>query len=303
MQTIRIDAASPDAGKRIDAFICDSCGGELTRSAVQKLCAGGRVLVNSSPVAKSYRLRGDERVVVQIPPPRETAVEPQAIALDIVYEDGDLLVVNKPRGMVVHPAPGNADGTLVNALLHHCGDSLSGIGGVLRPGIVHRIDKDTSGLLIVAKNDRAHQALSSQISAHSFSRRYRAVVYGRVREDSGSIDAPLGRHPVDRKKMCVTQKNGRSAVTHFRVVERYPGFTHLALTLETGRTHQIRVHLAHRGHPVAGDAVYGPKKVIKRLGGQCLHAESIGFVHPASGEWLEFSSPLPEYFTRFLQGL
>ena len=223
--------------------------------------------------------------------------------MEIVYEDDDLLVVNKPKGMVVHPAPGHSSGTLVNALLYHCGDSLSGINGVIRPGIVHRIDKDTSGLLIVAKNDTAHAHLAQQIKEHSFTRIYEAVVYGNVKEDSGTVDAPIGRHPTDRKRMCVTEKNSRNAVTHYEVLARYPGFTHLRLKLETGRTHQIRVHMAYLGHPVAGDPVYGVKKVITSLGGQCLHARVIGFVHPTTGEYLEFTSELPAYFTTFLKKL
>ena len=221
----------------------------------------------------------------------------------ILYEDNHLLVVNKPKGMVVHPAAGNPSGTLVNALLAHCRGSLSGIGGVVRPGIVHRIDKDTSGLLIVAKNDFAHLRLAEQIKVHSFTRIYEAVVYGSLRGDEGTVDAPIGRHPVDRKKMAVTERNSRPAVTHYTVLARYPGFTHVRLRLETGRTHQIRVHMASLGHPVAGDEVYGPKKVISELHGQCLHAKHIGFTHPRDGRWLEFESELPPYFTAFLEKL
>ena len=237
------------------------------------------------------------------PPPEVLDVTPQNIPLDIVYEDGDLLVVNKPKGMVVHPAPGNPDGTLVNALLYHCGGSLSGINGVIRPGIVHRIDKDTSGLLIVAKNDRAHQSLAEQIAVHSFTRIYNAVVYGNLKTEEGTISAPLGRHPADRKRMAVLSSGGREAVTHYRVLERFSGFTLVECRLETGRTHQIRVHMAHIGHPVAGDPVYGPKKCITELHGQCLHARVIGFVHPATGEYLEFDSGLPPYFQQFLSKL
>ena len=237
------------------------------------------------------------------PPPEVLDVKPQNIPLDIVYEDQDLLVVNKPKGMVVHPAAGNPDGTLVNALLFHCGDSLSGINGVIRPGIVHRIDKDTSGLLIVAKNDRAHQSLAEQIAVHSFTRIYNAVVYGIVKEEEGTVSAPIGRHPTDRKRMAVLSSGGREAVTHYRVLERFPGFTLVECRMETGRTHQIRVHMAHIGHPVAGDPVYGPKKCITELQGQCLHARVIGFIHPATGEYLEFDSGLPPYFERFLEKL
>ena len=240
---------------------------------------------------------------MEIPEPVSDEALPEDIPLDIVYEDEDLLVVNKPKGMVVHPAAGNLTGTLVNALLAHCGDSLSGINGVVRPGIVHRIDKDTSGLLIVAKNDMAHQSLAAQIKEHSFTRVYEAIVYGNFKEDEGVVNAPIGRDARDRKKMTVTEKNSRNAVTHFRVLTRYGEFTHLRLQLETGRTHQIRVHMAHLGHPVAGDPVYGPSKVIKALEGQCLHARVIGFVHPRTGEYLEFSSDLPKYFTAFIDKL
>ena len=240
---------------------------------------------------------------VIVPDPVELNAEPENIPLDIAYEDDDLLVVNKPKDMVVHPAAGNTSGTLVNALLYYCGDSLSGINGVLRPGIVHRIDKDTSGLLIVAKNDFSHRLLAEQIKEHSFTRKYQAVVYGNFKDDEGTVNAPIGRHPTDRKKMAVTEKNSRNAVTHYRVLGRYNGFTHLELKLETGRTHQIRVHMSYIGHPVAGDAVYGPKKVITSLHGQCLHAYYISFVHPRSGETLTLFAPLPDYFTSFLKSL
>ena len=252
---------------------------------------------------KNMRVKSGWIIRVILPEPEKTELLPEDIPLDIVYEDEDLLVVNKPKGMVVHPAPGNPNGTLVNALLAHCGDSLSGINGVIRPGIVHRIDKDTSGLLIVAKNDAAHQGLASQIQEHSFTREYEAVVYGNLREDQGTINAPIGRHPIDRKKMAVTEKHSRPAVTHFQVLARYGNFTYVRLRLETGRTHQIRVHMAYLGHPVAGDPVYGPKKVITSLHGQCLHARKIGFIHPITGKYLEFSSPLPEYFSTFLDML
>lgn len=275
----------------------------LSRSAVQGLIQSGHVRCNGVPVQKSAKLPVQAVLTVEIPPARPLEVAAQAIPLDIVYEDGDLLVVNKPKGMVVHPAAGNEDGTLVNALLHHCGDSLSGINGVIRPGIVHRIDKDTSGLLIVAKNDAAHRSLAEQIKAHRFTREYRAVVYGRVRED-GTVNAPIARHPQERKRMAVVQSPAaREAVTHYFVVRHFNGFTQLRLRLETGRTHQIRVHMAYIGHPVAGDPVYGPKKVIATLGGQCLHAGLIGFVHPRTGEYMEFEAPLPPYFTDFIKTL
>ncbi len=294
-------AASEDTGARLDAFLAGKM--EKTRSSVQKLIEEENVRLNGAPAAKNARLREGDRVEATEPPPEVLDVKPQNIPLDIVYEDQDLLVVNKPKGMVVHPAAGNPDGTLVNALLFHCGDSLSGINGVIRPGIVHRIDKDTSGLLIVAKNDRAHQSLAEQIAVHSFTRIYNAVVYGIVKEEEGTVSAPIGRHPTDRKRMAVLSSGGREAVTHYRVLERFPGFTLVECRLETGRTHQIRVHMAHIGHPVAGDPVYGPKKCITELQGQCLHARVIGFIHPATGEYLEFDSGLPPYFERFLEKL
>lgn len=286
-------------GVRIDSFIANSVT-EITRSAVQKLIENGNVLVNGKIPAKNYKLRKDDRISITIPDPILPEAVPENIPLEIVYEDRDLLVVNKPKGMVVHPAAGHYSGTLVNALLYHCGESLSGINGVLRPGIVHRIDKDTSGLLIVAKNDFSHRLLAEQIKEHTFTRKYQAVVYGNFKTDEGTVNMPIGRHPTDRKRMTVTEKNSRNAVTHYKVIDKYNSFTHLELTLETGRTHQIRVHMAHIGHPVAGDSVYGPKKVITSLNGQCLHAYYISFVHPRTGETLTFSSDLPDYFTNFL---
>lgn len=285
---------------RVDQFLSQQ--GDMTRSAAARLCDDGMVLINGTPCRKKDAVSVGDEVVVNVPEPVSDKAQAEDIPLDIVYEDADLLVVNKPKGMVVHPAPGNPDGTLVNALLAHCGDSLSGINGVIRPGIVHRIDKDTSGLLIVAKNDTAHNCLAEQIKVHSFKREYEAVVYGNLRAEKGKIDAPIGRHPTKRKQMAVTDKSSRDAVTYYRVIKRYDGFTHVALELETGRTHQIRVHMSHIGHSVAGDAVYGPKKVITSLNGQCLHAKKIGFRHP-NGSWLEFDSELPEYFKKFLKSL
>lgn len=289
-------------GQRLDKFLSERLE-ELTRTAAEKLAISGEVCKSGVALSKSYKVRAGDCIAVTIPAPVEAEVLPEAIPLDIVYEDADLLVVNKPKGMIVHPGAGNPSGTLVNALLAHCGDSLSGIGGVIRPGIVHRIDKDTSGLLIVAKNDFAHVRLAEQIKAHSFTREYEAVVYGNVKQDEGVIDAPIGRHPTDRKKMAVTEKNSRSALTRFEVIARYQGFTHVRLILETGRTHQIRVHMAYLGHPVAGDERYGPKKGIRELHGQCLHAKKIGFRHPRTGEWLDFDSELPPYFQSFLEKL
>ncbi len=287
---------------RIDKYLAE-LDSELTRSAVQKLIDDEMVTVNGAVPRKNMKLKEGDKILLTVPEPVPPEALPENIPLDIVYEDDDLLVVNKPRGMVVHPAAGNPDGTLVNALLYHCGDSLSGINGILRPGIVHRIDKDTSGLLIVAKNDFSHRLLAEQIKEHSFTRKYQAVVCGNIKDDSGTINAPIGRHPTDRKKMTVTLKNSREAVTHYRVMARYRGYTHVELTLETGRTHQIRVHMAHIGHPIAGDPVYGGKNYLKKLDGQCLHAYYISFVHPRTNETLTLSAPLPQYFTDFLETL
>lgn len=294
--------SAESSGERIDRFISSNAT-SFSRSAIAKIIEDGGVCVNGKEVSKNYKCRENDKITVIVPQakPLETAAED--IPLDIVYEDKDLLVVNKPKGMVVHPAAGNYEGTLVNALLYHCGDSLSGINGVIRPGIVHRIDKDTSGLLIVAKNDNSHLSLAKQIKEHSFHRAYECVVHGNIAEDSGTVNQPIGRHPKERKKMAVTFKNSKNAVTHYEVLNRFGKFTHIRCTLETGRTHQIRVHMAYIGHPVAGDEVYGPKKVQKGLNGQCLHAKHIGFVHPSTGKWLEFESPLPQYFTDFLNSL
>lgn len=286
---------------RVDVFVAEI--GDITRSRAAKLIEEGHVFVNGKVAAKNLKLQTGDEVKLTLPDPVSYDITPEEIALDIVYEDEDLLVVNKPKGMVVHPAAGNYDGTLVNALMHHCGESLSGINGVMRPGIVHRIDKNTSGLLMVAKNDAAHNGLAEQIKEHSFTREYEAVVYGNLKNDKGVIDAPIGRHPVKRKQMAVTDKGSKHAVTHYTVIERFGDFTHVRLRLETGRTHQIRVHMTYIGHPVAGDDVYGPKKVITSLNGQCLHAKKVGFVHPITNEYLEFESQLPEYFVKFLKGL
>ena len=298
--TRELTAATEHAGVRLDAFL--SADGALTRSQAARLIAEGRVRVNGKPAAKSARLSGGETVTVDAPQLRETALPPQDIPLDVVYEDDDVIVVNKPTGLVVHPAPGHPDGTLVNALLHHCGDSLSGIGGEKRPGIVHRIDRDTSGLIIAAKNDAAHLALSAQLKDHSLSRTYECLVTGNMKQDSGTVDAPIGRSSADRKKMAVVP-TGRRAVTHWEVVARYPGVTHLRCRLETGRTHQIRVHMAYIGHPILGDTVYGAKKPVPGLTGQCLHAAGLRFIHPRTGEPVELHCPLPPEFTAMLQKL
>mgnify|MGYP000264338876 CR=1 FL=1 len=290
------------AGQRIDRFLSGEDTG-LSRSALQGLVADGHVLCNGKSIAKSLKLKAGDTILLEIPDAKPIEAVPQDIPLDIVYEDDHLLVVNKPKGMVVHPAPGNPDGTLVNALLWHCKGSLSGIGGEIRPGIVHRIDRDTSGLLIAAKNDYAHQALATQLQDHSLYREYEAVCVGGLREDGGTVDAPIGRHPTDRKKMCVDWKNGRPAVTHWTVLERFPGYTHIQCRLETGRTHQIRVHLASIGHPLLGDVVYGAKKPVPGLAGQCLHARRLSFVHPRTGERVTVECPLPAYFTQVLTKL
>lgn len=285
---------------RIDLFIAENT--DVSRSRAVKLIESGDIILNGNTVNKKASVKAGDTVEITLPDAVPLEAKAEDIPLDILYEDDELLVVNKPKGMVVHPAAGNYEGTLVNALLSHCKDSLSGIGGVMRPGIIHRIDKNTSGLLMVAKNDNSHQHLAVQIKEHSFVREYEAVVYGNLKNDEGTINAPIGRHPVHRKKMAVTEKNSKEAVTHYKVIKRYNGFTHVRCILETGRTHQIRVHMSYIGHSLAGDDVYGPKKVIKELGGQCLHAKKLGFIHP-DGRYLEFESDLPLYFTEFLSKL
>ncbi len=293
-----------DVGKRLDVYVAERGG--ITRSASAKLTERGAVKVNGVKMPKNYRLREGDTVDIDFPEPVPDRADPENIPLDIVYEDDYLLIVNKPKGMVVHPAAGNPTGTLVNALLYHCGTSLSGINGVIRPGIVHRIDKDTSGLLAVAKTDAAHVSLAEQISSHSFGRRYEAIINGHLRDESGTVDAPIGRHPVDRKKMAIV-KGGKPAVTHYSVVSRLEKADHIALQLETGRTHQIRVHMASLGHPLLGDTVYGGGKSrfevthASLLSGQCLHAKTISFVHPITGQFMKFDSALPEYFTECLR--
>lgn len=274
---------------------------EYSRSFVQGLFADGLVMCNGRQVQKNHKPRQGDIVSFTVPEPKELSVRAEDIPLNIMYEDGDLLVVNKPQGMVVHPAPGNYEGTLVNALLWHCKGNLSGINGVIRPGIVHRIDKDTSGLLLVAKTDAAHASLAQQIKEHSLDREYRAVICGKLKEKSGVVDAPIGRSTADRKKMCVTDKNSKNAVTHYEVLEEFSGYSFVRLKLETGRTHQIRVHMAYLGHPVAGDSLYGSKDRFGMLSGQCLHAGLIGFTHPTTGERIRLEAPLPDYFTNFLR--
>ena len=299
MEPIRLRASEESKNQRLDAFLASSLDG-LTRSQATRLIESGEVAVNGRAVSKSYKLAGGEDIAVTLPEPEPVEAVPQDIPLDVVYEDADVIVVNKPSGMVVHPAPGHPDGTLVNALLYHCAGTLSGIGGALRPGIVHRIDRDTSGLIIAAKNDAAHQYLSAQLADHTLARTYECIVVGSLREDRGTVDAPIARHPADRKRMAVVA-GGREAVTHWEVIARYPGYTHVRCRLETGRTHQIRVHMAYNGHPILGDTVYGAKKEVPGLTGQCLHAVGLRFLHPRTHEVVELSCPLPEEFTRMLQ--
>lgn len=302
MNEMKLTVPHEDAGKRIDSWLSEHIDG-LTRSAVQNLLAEQAVNADGKSVKKNYKLAGGEVLTVIMPELREVDLAAEDIPLDIVYEDEDFVVVNKPRGMVVHPAVGNWSGTLVNALMFHCGESLSGINGEHRPGIVHRIDKDTSGLLVVAKNDSAHQSLAAQIAAHTAYRGYEAIVVGSPREDSGTVDKPIARHKTDRKRMAIVE-GGREAITHYTVLKRYRGYTHMAFQLETGRTHQIRVHMASIGHPLLGDQVYGPKKCpFSKLVGQTLHARTLGFIHPRTNEYIEVNAPLPDYFLNLLEKL
>ena len=300
MTTQRIKCEA--GGARLDAFLAEQLP-DITRSAAVRLIDGGGVTLGGKPVRKNHKVSQGEIFEVTVSEPAETEAAPENIPLDIVFEDGDVIVANKPRGMVVHPAPGHIGGTLVNALLWHCGDSLSGIGGQRRPGIVHRIDKDTTGLIIAAKNDAAHLSLAEQLSTRTLTREYEAVVCGRVRNDTGTVDAPIGRHHTDRQRQTVTERGSRPAVTHYEVIARYNGYTHIRCRLETGRTHQIRVHMAYIGHPVLGDLTYGRKKPEKGLAGQCLHAKRIKFRHPRTGESVELETELPDYFLQVLSKL
>ena len=299
MEPILLRASEESKNQRLDAFLASSLDG-LTRSQATRLIESGEVAVNGRAVSKSYKLAGGEDIAVTLPEPEPVEAVPQDIPLDVVYEDEDVIVNNKPTGIDVHPAPGHPDGTLVNALLYHCAGTLSGVGGALRPGIVHRIDRDTSGLIIAAKNDAAHQYLSAQLADHTLARTYECIVVGALREDRGTVNAPIARHPTDRKRMAVVA-GGREAVTHWEVIARYPGYTHVRCRLETGRTHQIRVHMAYIGHPILGDTVYGAKKEVPGLTGQCLHAVGLRFLHPRTHEVVELSCPLSEEFTRMLQ--
>ena len=287
---------------RIDKFISERMDG-VSRSYIQKLIKDERVTVDLRPVKANYKVNEGERVEVTLPEPVSLDIEPQYISLDILYEDEDVLLVNLRKDMVVHPSVGHMDGTLVNALLYHCKDSLSSINGVMRPGIVHRIDKDTTGVLIVCKNDKAHNCIAEQLKVHSITRKYHALVWHNLAEDSGTIDAPIGRHPVDRKKMAINHKNGKPAVTHYKVLERFGNYTYVECELETGRTHQIRVHMTSIGHPLVGDPVYGPSRQPFKTQGQMLHAKVFGFIHPTTGEYMEFETPLPDYFEDILEKL
>ncbi len=295
---ITFAAEAEDVGKRIDVFAAENYDG-LSRSGFKKIFDAGGVFVGGKAVKANYKLRSGDVVTLEIPESEPLEILPQNIPLDILYEDDDVIVINKPQGMVVHPAPGHYTDTLVNALLYHCGDSLSGINGVLRPGIVHRIDMDTSGVIMAAKNNNAHRSLASQLAEHSITRKYNAIVYNNIKEDEGTVDKPLARNPQDRKKMAVVP-GGRRAVTHYRVIDRMGKFTFIEARLETGRTHQIRVHMTYIGHPLLGDSVYGPKKQPFNLNGQALHARVLGFTHPSTGEYMEFESPLPEYFEKLI---
>ena len=297
-----INLTAQNAGERIDRFLCRDLE-SLSRSYIQKLLKDGHIKVNGRAVKANYKVNSGDQICVTIPELETPDILPENIPLDILYEDDDILVVNKPKGMVVHPAPGHYSHTLVNAVLYHCGEQLSGINGVQRPGIVHRIDMDTTGSLLICKNDRAHQILAEQLKEHSMTRRYHAIVCGNIKTDTGTVNAPIGRHPVDRKKMSVKAPNGRNAVTHYRVLERFGSFTYIECELETGRTHQIRVHMASIGHPILGDAVYGPAKCPYKLQGQTLHAKILGIMHPSTGEYMEFDAPLPEYFSDLLERL
>lgn len=302
MEFLKFEVTDDQSGIRIDRFLSENTE-ELSRSYLQKLIKEQKVQVNSIPAKSSYKVQTKDMITVELPQVTEPDILPEDIPLDILYEDEDVLVVNKPKGMVVHPSAGHYTGTLVNAVMFHCKDHLSGINGILRPGIVHRIDKDTTGALLVCKNDHAHKVLAEQLKEHSIKRRYRAIVSGVLKEDQGTVNAPVGRHPVDRKKMAVNYKNGKEAVTHYQVLERFSNATYIECRLETGRTHQIRVHMTSIGHPLLGDEVYGSGKNPYHLQEQTLHAMVLGFVHPSSGEYMEFTAPLPEYFLKLLDKL
>lgn len=302
MEQLCLQVESTENNIRIDKYISEK-NQEQSRSYLQKLIKEGKVTVNGVPVKSNYKVQGGDSIIVQVPELEEPDILPEDIPLDILYEDDDVLVINKPKGMVVHPSAGHYTHTVVNAVMYHCRENLSGINGVMRPGIVHRIDMDTTGAIVICKNDNAHQNLAQQLKDHTITRKYRAIVGGNFKEDSGTISGDIGRHPVDRKKMAVVSRNGKPAVTHYKVLERFGSYTYIECQLETGRTHQIRVHMASKNHPLLGDQVYGPAKCPFHLQGQCLHAMVLGFIHPVSGEYMEFEAPLPDYFTHLLQNL
>ncbi len=298
----QFSVSGEDAGVRIDRYLSDQCQ-EVSRSYLQKLLKDEAVLVSGKPVKSNYKVNAGDNIELSMPEAVEPEIEAEELDLDVLYEDKDIIIINKPKGMVVHPAAGHYSGTLVNGLMAHCRQDLSGINGILRPGIVHRIDMDTTGVLIACKNDIAHNSIAEQLKEHSITRKYYAIVHGNLKDDEGTINAPIGRHPVDRKKMSINERNGREAVTHYKVLERFQQFTYVECQLETGRTHQIRVHMASIGHPLLGDTVYGPAKSPFRLQGQTLHAGVLGIIHPRSGEYMEFTAPLPDYFEDLLRKL
>ena len=302
MEQLSLNVENHEQNLRIDKFLADRMP-EQSRSYLQKLIKDGNITVNQNIVKPNYKVQVNDFVHVSLPEPEEPDIVPENIPLDILYEDDAILIINKPKGMVVHPSAGHYTGTVVNAVMYHCNGNLSGINGVMRPGIVHRIDMDTTGAIVICKTDRAHQILADQLKEHSISRKYRAIVYGNFKEDTGTITGDIGRHPIDRKKMAIVQRNGKPAVTHYRVLERFGAYTYIECQLETGRTHQIRVHMASNGHPLLGDELYGPSKCPYKLQGQCLHAMILGFIHPVSGKYVEFEAPLPDYFTHLLQNL
>lgn len=303
MDQKRLIASGDFSGIRIDKFLSDQFP-EFSRSYIQKLIKDGQVTADEKVIKSNYKISGSEEIILTIPDQVIPDILPENIPLDILYEDQDLIVVNKPKGMVVHPAAGHYSGTLVNAIMYHCGDELSGINGVMRPGIVHRIDQNTTGSLLICKNDMAHNAIAEQLKVHSITRKYRAIVHGNLKEDHGTVNAPIGRHPVDRKKMAIEPRNGKEAITHYQVLERFGNYTYIECQLETGRTHQIRVHMSSIHHPIVGDDVYGPAKCpFPGLRGQALHAQVLGFIHPRTGQYMEFSAPLPEYFENLLKKL
>ena len=302
MDKIELLVMPEEAGIRIDRFLSNKLE-EMSRSYLQKLLKDNLIYVNGGHIKSNYKVQPTDQIIIEIPEAETLDILPEDIPLDILYEDEDVLVVNKPKGMVVHPSAGHTSGTLVNAVLYHCQGNLSGINGVMRPGIVHRIDKDTTGALLICKNDNAHKDLAEQLKEHSIKRRYRAIVLGNIKEQEGTVEGPIGRHPIDRKKMAINHKNGKDAVTHYRVLERFGNFTYIECRLETGRTHQIRVHMTSIGHPLLGDEVYGSGKNPFHLQGQTLHAMVLGFVHPRTGEYMEFTAPLPEYFVKLLEEL